>query len=210
MFTMLGQEILWQRQFVVSMLKKEGRRNEYEMHKLLALNQRQKLVLQRKTEEAANATKRLKELLDSRKASSRVGSNKDPGIPVLVQAIEHELEVTIGVHEVRSEYERQMKERARMAEELARLKEEALIEKQQNFCEFLEAMSPGARIFALENMLATSSSTLVSMASQLSEAEEREEGGTKFGLLLKQIMLLLKLVNSITSQLRNIKVLEAW
>jgi hypothetical protein len=40
-----------------------------------------------------------------------------------------------------------------------------------------ETMSPGARnsrIFALENMLATSSSTLVSMASQLSEAEERE------------------------------------
>lgn len=38
-------------------------------------------------------------------------------------------------------------------------------------------MSPGARnsrIFALENMLATSSTTLVSMASQLSEAEERE------------------------------------
>ncbi|XP_020548184.1 kinesin-like protein KIN-4C [Sesamum indicum] len=31
-----------------------------------------------------------------------------------------------------------------------------------------------SRIFALENMLATSSSTLVSMASQLSEAEERE------------------------------------
>jgi len=38
-------------------------------------------------------------------------------------------------------------------------------------------MSPAARssrIFALENMLATSSTTLVSMASQLSEAEERE------------------------------------
>lgn len=38
-------------------------------------------------------------------------------------------------------------------------------------------MSPGARnsrILALENMLATSSSALVSMASQLSEAEERE------------------------------------
>lgn len=38
-------------------------------------------------------------------------------------------------------------------------------------------MSPGARnsrIFALDNMLATSSSALVSMASQLSEAEERE------------------------------------
>ena len=38
-------------------------------------------------------------------------------------------------------------------------------------------MSPGARksrIFALENMLSSSSATLVSMASQLSEAEERE------------------------------------
>lgn len=39
------------------------------------------------------------------------------------------------------------------------------------------SISPGARnsrIFALENMLATSSTTLVCMASQLSEAEERE------------------------------------
>lgn len=164
----------------VLQLKKEGRRNEYEMHKLLALNQRQKLVLQRKTEEAAMATKRLKDLLDSRKASrepSGAGSNRGPGIPALVQTIEHELEVTIGVHEVRTEYERQMKERAKMAEELARLKEEILIEKHQNFSEFPQTMSPGARnsrIFALENMLATSSSTLVSMASQLSEAEERE------------------------------------
>jgi len=64
------------------------------MHKLLALNQRQKMVnrfsnnsfllywlnplfmsslqvLQRKTEEASLATKRLKELLESRKTSSR-------------------------------------------------------------------------------------------------------------------------------------------
>ena len=43
--------------------------------------------------------------------------------------------------------------------------------------DFPETMSPGARnsrIYALENMLSTSSSTLVSMASQLSEAEERE------------------------------------
>ncbi|RRT57246.1 hypothetical protein B296_00029017 [Ensete ventricosum] len=55
----------------VLQLKKEGRRNEYEMHKLLALNQRQKMVmvLQRKTEEAALATKRLKELLEVKKPS---------------------------------------------------------------------------------------------------------------------------------------------
>ncbi|EPS58097.1 hypothetical protein M569_16719, partial [Genlisea aurea] len=55
-------------------LKKEGRRNEYERHKLQALNQRQKIVLQRKTEEAAIATKRLKELLESRKCSTRDNS----------------------------------------------------------------------------------------------------------------------------------------
>ncbi|XAR62078.1 Plus-end-directed kinesin ATPase [Bertholletia excelsa] len=160
----------------VLQLKKEGRRNEYEMHKLQALNQRQKMVLQRKTEEAAMATKRLKELLD-RKASSReisgAANSNGPGI----QAIEHELEVTVRVHEVRSEYERQMEERARMAKEVAELKEEAQNLKQMNASGFPQTMSPGARnsrIFALENMLATSSSTLVSMASQLSEAEERE------------------------------------
>uniref|UniRef100_A0A2N9FKI7 Kinesin motor domain-containing protein n=1 Tax=Fagus sylvatica TaxID=28930 RepID=A0A2N9FKI7_FAGSY len=136
-------------------------------------------VLQRKTEEASMATKRLKELLESRKASSRetfgAGNGNGPGI----QALEHELEVTVRVHEVRAEYERQLEERARMAKEVARLKEEADLLRQSRLSDCPETMSPGARnsrIFALENMLATSSSTLVSMASQLSEAEERERG----------------------------------
>ncbi|KAM1427671.1 hypothetical protein ACFX1T_019751 [Malus domestica] len=178
---------LWKtsREKEVLQLKKEGRRNEYEMHKLLALNQRQKMVLQRKTEEASMATKRLKELLESRKTSSRetfgAGSGHGPGVQALMQAIEHELEVTVRVHEVRSEYERQMEERARMAKEVAKLKEEAEMLIRTNFSDYPESMSPGARnsrIYALENMLATSSSTLVSMASQLSEAEERERGFT--------------------------------
>ncbi|XP_058221259.1 kinesin-like protein KIN-4C isoform X1 [Rhododendron vialii] len=174
---------LWKasREKEVLQLKKEGRRNEYEMHKLLALNQRQKMVLQRKTEEASMATKRLKELLESRKTSSRetsaAGNSNGPGIQSLMQTIEHELEITVRVHEVRSEYERQMEERARMAKEVAELKEEAQNLRQTNLSGCPETMSPGARnsrIFALENMLATSSSTLVSMASHLSEAEERE------------------------------------
>nr|XP_010913544.1 kinesin-like protein KIN-4C isoform X1 [Elaeis guineensis] len=165
----------------VLQLKKEGRRNEYEMHKLLALNQRQKMVLQRKTEEAALATKRLKELLEAKKSSSRDGSGPGnghgPGIQALMQAIEHELEVTVRVHEVRSEYERQMQERAAMANEVLRLKEESEMFKQKIMSDCPQTMSPSARnsrISALENMLATSSSTLISMASQLSEAEERE------------------------------------
>ncbi|XP_052190955.1 kinesin-like protein KIN-4C isoform X2 [Diospyros lotus] len=174
---------LWKssREKEVLQLKKEGRRNDYEMHKLLALNERQKRVLQRKTEEAALATKRLKELLESRKASSReasgVGNASGPGVQALMQAIEHELEVIVRVHEVRSEYEHQMEERARMAKEVAELKEEAQNSRQINLSGSPHAMSPGARnsrIFALENMLGTSSRSLVSMASQLSEAEERE------------------------------------
>uniref|UniRef100_A0A6N2MLA4 Kinesin motor domain-containing protein n=1 Tax=Salix viminalis TaxID=40686 RepID=A0A6N2MLA4_SALVM len=170
---------LWKasRERKVLQLKKEGRRNEYEMHKLLALNQRQKMVLQRKTEEASMATKRLKELLESRKNGA--GNVNGPGIQALMQAIEHELEVTLRVHEVRSEYEHQLQERGRMANEVAKLKEEAVILKQTNSSACSSAMSPGARnsrIFALENMLAASSSTLVSMASQLSEAEEHERG----------------------------------
>ncbi|CAD5335477.1 unnamed protein product [Arabidopsis thaliana] len=180
----------------VMQLKKEGRRNEYEMHKLMALNQKQKLVLQRKTEEASQVTKRLKELLDNRKASSRetLSGANGPGTQALMQAIEHEIEVTVRVHEVRSEYERQTEEyvfhqylfhnllrpdkkRARMAKEVARLREENELLKNAKISVHGDTMSPGARnsrIFALENMLATSSSTLVSMASQLSEAEERE------------------------------------
>ncbi|CAN1340971.1 Kinesin-like protein KIN-4C [Linum perenne] len=175
---------LWKasREKEVLQLKKEGRRNEYEMHKLLALNQRQKMVLQRKTEEASLATKRLKDLLESKKASSRELSKAVIGflyVKALMQAVEHELEVSLRVHAVRSEYERQVQERGKIAQELARLKEETEMLKKTNSSESPSTMSPGvrnSRIFALENMLATSSSTLVSMASQLSEAEESGKG----------------------------------
>ncbi|KAK8921291.1 Kinesin-like protein FLA10 [Platanthera zijinensis] len=173
---------LWKasREKEVLQLKKEGRRNEYEMHKLLALNQRQKMVLQRKTEEASVATRKLKELLEAKKASFREASGTglhNPGIQALMQAIEHELEVTVRVHEVRSEYERQMQEKTVMAKEVARLKEESEISRLKILSDCPQTMSPSARnsrIVALENMLATSSSTLVFMASELSEAEERE------------------------------------
>lgn len=158
-------------------LKKEGRRNEFEMHKLQALNQRQKMVLQRKTEEAAMATKRLKELLETRKPSRDVtGSASGNGSvqsneKALQHSLEHELEVAVRVHEVRSEYEKQTEARAAMAKELAKLKEES------ETSNGTPSMSPSARhsrIGLLETMLNTSSSTLVAMASQLSEAEERE------------------------------------
>uniref|UniRef100_A0A2N9J462 Centrosomal protein of 162 kDa n=1 Tax=Fagus sylvatica TaxID=28930 RepID=A0A2N9J462_FAGSY len=162
----LKEEYLQKLNVLESQLKKEGGRNEYEMHKLLALNQRQKMVLQRETEEASMATKRLKELLECRKASSRETFGAGNGNGPRIQALEHELEVTVLVHEVRAEYERQLEERARMAKEVARLKEEADLLRQSRLSDCLETMSPSA----------TSSSSLVSMASLLSEAEERERG----------------------------------
>ncbi|XP_065881107.1 kinesin-like protein KIN-4C isoform X2 [Euphorbia lathyris] len=106
-------------------LKKEARRKDYEMRKLLALNEKQRLVLQQKTKEASTATKRLKELLESRKGSDSKGG-KSPG----VQGIEIELKVAARVEEIRADYERVMEE---MADELRKFEEEAETLRQENF-----------------------------------------------------------------------------
>jgi hypothetical protein len=172
-------------------LRKEGRRNEYERHKLQALTQRQKLVLQRKTEEAAMATKRLKEILEARKSSGRDNSGgingTSPGSHMseksLQKWLDQELEVMVHVHEVRNEYEKQSQLRAALGEELAILKKEDVMSgaasppRGKNGNSRANTLSPNARqsrIAALESMVTISSNTLVAMASQLSEAEERE------------------------------------
>ncbi|KAI3921628.1 hypothetical protein MKW92_018827 [Papaver armeniacum] len=149
-----------------------GKENENERHKLQALNQRQKMVLQRKMEEAAIATKRLKELLEARTLQC-----------VIPLWLNHELEVTVNAHEVRVEYERQSQVRATFAEELAILKEvddlasRGLSPPHGKRYSRLASISPNARtarIESLENMLSISSNTLVAMAAQLSAAEERD------------------------------------
>ncbi|KAI4316678.1 hypothetical protein L6164_024634 [Bauhinia variegata] len=180
-------------------LRKEGRRNEYERHKLQALNQRQKMVLQRKTEEAAMATKRLKELLEARKSSSRdtsvttngSGTNGLSNEKSLQRWLDHELEVMVKEHEVRFEYEKQSQVRAALAEELAMLKQVNEFAAKglspprgKNGFARVCSMSQNARIAriaSLENMLSISSNSLVAMASQLSEAEERERAFTNRG-----------------------------
>ncbi|KAM7278761.1 hypothetical protein ACFE04_005895 [Oxalis oulophora] len=180
-------------------LRKEGRRNEYERHKLQALNQRQKLVLQRKTEEAAMATKRLKELLEARKSSARDftsisngnGTNGQTNEKSLQRWLDHELEVMVNVHEVRFEYEKQSQVRAALAEELSVLRKVDEFASKglspprgKNGFARASSMSPNARmarISSLENMLSISSNSMVAMASQLSEAEERERGFTNRG-----------------------------
>ncbi|CAH9144871.1 unnamed protein product [Cuscuta epithymum] len=180
-------------------LKKEGRRNEYERHKLQAMNQRQKMVLQRKTEEAAMATKRLKELLEARKSSARENSvnsnghvsNGQSNEKSLQHWLENELELMVNVHEVRYEYEKQSQVRAALAEELSVLRQVdefaskgVTPPKGKNGVSRAYSMSPSARrarIGSLENMLSISSNSLVAMASQLSEAEERERGCSNRG-----------------------------
>ncbi|KAG4943633.1 hypothetical protein JHK85_048279 [Glycine max] len=171
-------------------LKKEGRKNEYERHKLEALNQRQKMVLQRKTEEATMATKRLKELLEARKSSPRDNSGRTRlGITFFIvnekslqRWLDQELEVMVHVHEVRAEYDKQNQVQAALEEELALLKQDRFsdgqtIPKGKSKYLRLLSMSPDAkveRIASLENMLCMSSVALKAMASQLTEAEERE------------------------------------
>ncbi|CAG7872478.1 unnamed protein product [Brassica rapa] len=180
-------------------LRKEGRKSEYERHKLQALNQRQKMVLQRKTEEAAMATKRLKELLEARKSSPREHSGGTNGFATngqtneksLQRWLDHELEVMVNVHEVRHEYEKQSHVRAALAEELSVLRQvdEFAVKglsppRGKNGFARASSLSPNARtarISSLENMLGISSNSLVAMASQLSEAEERERAFTSRG-----------------------------
>ncbi|GJM86813.1 hypothetical protein PR202_ga02708 [Eleusine coracana subsp. coracana] len=131
-------------------------------------------VLQRKTEEATAASKRLKELLEAKKSTRETyGGASGSGLQALMRAIDDELEVTARAYELRSHYERQKDERHALSKEIERLKEES----KHKLSDYPQAMSPSARssrISALENMLASSSSAMVSMASQLSEAEERE------------------------------------
>ncbi|KAB2004652.1 hypothetical protein ES319_D11G214100v1 [Gossypium barbadense] len=175
-------------------LRKEGRRNEYERHKLEALNQCQKLVLQRKTEEATIATKRLKELLEAHKCSVRDNSvnhnghspNGQSNEKSLRRWVDHELEVMVKVREVRFEYEKQIQVQSALAEELTLLKEVDqfslngdIPHRVNNGHSRLLSMSPNARmerIASLEYMLSMSSNALKAMVSQLSDAEEQECG----------------------------------
>ncbi|CAN1825898.1 Kinesin-like protein KIN-4C, partial [Linum perenne] len=114
----------------VLQLKKDQRKNEYEIRKLLSLNNRQKLVLQRKQEEASSATRRLNEFIESRKAAYQRSSGLGTNTMGIMQGVETELKVAERVEEMRSDFERQMEE---MAEEVRKYEEEAEMLRQENF-----------------------------------------------------------------------------
>ncbi|TKY74438.1 Kinesin protein BC2 [Spatholobus suberectus] len=112
----------------VLQLKKEGRRNEIKTQSLLASNETLKMVLQRKTEEASAATKRLRDMIAARKAISHKSTGGRSRNAQLIQDAEQELEVTTQLHKLCSQYESKME---KMAGEIAQLKEEIEIHRQE-------------------------------------------------------------------------------
>ncbi|XP_008444923.1 kinesin-like protein KIN-4C [Cucumis melo] len=109
-------------------LKRENRRNEHEMNKILTANQRLKMVLQRKTEEASEVTKRMRNLLESRRTSAQRRAGAKHGNITSPQYVENEFEVTAKLHELCSQYEYQIEEKDK---EIAKLQEEADALKQE-------------------------------------------------------------------------------
>nr|KYP70067.1 Chromosome-associated kinesin KIF4 [Cajanus cajan] len=92
----------------VLQLKKEGTRKEIKTQSLLASNETLKMVLQRKTEEASSATKRLKDMIIARKAITHKSTGARSRNAQLIQDAERELEVTTQLHKLCSQYESKM------------------------------------------------------------------------------------------------------
>lgn len=176
-------------------LMKENRRNEYELHLLSALNQRLKLVLQRKTKEAFEATKRLKELLESRKALTHRTAGSKTGNHSQFQSIEHELEVTVQVQKVSSEYEHELEE---MAGVINKLKLEAEMLKEENSrclledgefdpgvkdSEFSDLKEEVARLSNLISQMAVPKAEIIHNKSEVGQAQSSASVGSSTNLL---------------------------
>lgn len=112
----------------VLQLKKEGRRNEIKAHSLRTSNQMLKMVLQRKTEEASAAIKRLRDMIAARKAILNRSSGSKNKNGQVIQDAEHELEATTQLHKLCSQYESNIE---KMIEEIAQLKEEVEMHREE-------------------------------------------------------------------------------
>eukprot|EP01018_Ginkgo_biloba_P019709 Gb_27717 [translate_table: standard] len=178
-------------------LLKEGCDNDSAIQKVKFLNQYQKMVPARKIEEAAIVTYRLKELLESQEpppnefsdaslSNGSVSQNTDQAIK---NWLDRELEIAAGIYQVRTAHEKQTDSQAALAKELGKLKDDDLVQRFSLSPQgFYQNKSPTSvtnqissesssmqilQLHCLENMLDNSSSALVDMASQLSDAEEQ-------------------------------------
>ncbi|CAH8312894.1 unnamed protein product [Eruca vesicaria subsp. sativa] len=105
-------------------LKKELRKCEFEKHLLSALNRRQKMISQLKNTQALTALKRLKLLLQSKKAFSKKNKGAPKGTSSTNQESSNEVGLLVKLNKIHSGYERQMKE---MAEEVKKFSLEASV-----------------------------------------------------------------------------------
>eukprot|EP00850_Spirogloea_muscicola_P022203 SM000282S10606 [mRNA] locus=s282:44313:52164:- [translate_table: standard] len=189
------QFFLWKqaREKEVLQLRKEGRRNEYEMHKLQAIHQRQRVVLQRKTEEAAMATKRLKDVLETRRAMKNVTTTMQEtvvgggivGESSLRSWLDRELSLIVSIYDVRKAMRKEAERRAALGKEIDELR---LVDSGKGESASWRPGSPAtstklsplsprgkqARLAALHGAIQQSSAAILEMQQQLAEAEERD------------------------------------
>ncbi|KAH0462707.1 hypothetical protein IEQ34_010282 [Dendrobium chrysotoxum] len=103
--------------------------------------------------------------------------------------LDHELEVMVNVHKVRIQYEKQSQVQATLAEEITKFKQKAIYgelspPRGKNGHSQVSNMPPNTRLAmlaSLDDLVSMSSNALVAMASQISEAEEREQAFTSRG-----------------------------
>ncbi|KAK9067039.1 hypothetical protein SSX86_014363 [Deinandra increscens subsp. villosa] len=167
-------------------VKKDSRKSEIELQKLNALYQRQTQVLQRKTDEAARATKKLKELLESRKATTRRetvaqprAQNRSGQTKTLKRWLNNELDKVMHVHKLRINHEKQSQSLAKLKEELSFLKQQDKLFSQGSTHQKEPSLSPNsraARIVSLESRIKSSSTALATLSSQMSEAGKGDHG----------------------------------
>nr|XP_043615607.1 kinesin-like protein KIN-4A [Erigeron canadensis] len=160
-------------------VKKESRKSDFELNKLMALYQRQTQVLQRKTEEAARATKKLKELLEARKVTARRetiaqprGQSRTGQIKTLKRWLNQELDKVLHGHKLRIEHEKQTQSHAKLKEELSFLKLQDKSSSQGSKPQRGPSLSPNtraARIVSLESRVKSSAAALAVLSSQISE-----------------------------------------
>eukprot|EP00899_Mesostigma_viride_P025575 jgi/Mesvir1/6201/Mv00884-RA.2 len=105
-------------------LRKQSRKNQYELHRLEAQNQKQQLVLKRKQEEAAQAHQRLRQVLGQRKRLHKTKSEADE-IKFEMQMqewVEKELENIVHLQTAQRALQSEMDRRSSLAKKRQELK----------------------------------------------------------------------------------------
>ncbi|XP_029126716.1 kinesin-like protein KIN-4C isoform X2 [Cajanus cajan] len=169
----------------VLQLKKEGTRKEIKTQSLLASNETLKMVLQRKTEEASSATKRLKDMIIARKAITHKSTGARSRNAQLIQDAERELEVTTQLHKLCSQYESKMD---KMAGEIAQLKEEIEIHRSQSQDEECESLEKDSEIQDLKEQMNSLGCLLRELQSQKEKLDfkDKKQGGLSLSLLSEE------------------------